>query len=156
MTSLKRRLYLYTAGYRDSETGKRKAPESFYGSLPGEAAVVDIRARAYSPFAPEYTGKGVEAAVRKWKGGSHTFHHLRALGNTNRDADGKRRSPPIYVDGESGLAQLEEYLALYGQVVIFCACPHATLDSATHRCHRFFVAEEMAARIPRLVVKHLP
>lgn len=147
---------LYTIGYRDAETDKRKPPEAFYASLPKGAAVVDIRSHPYSPFAPEYTGCGVEAAILHWKPGRKTFHHLRALGNTRRDTNGKRRSPPLYVDEEAGFAQLEVYLREYGEVVIFCACSYATIDSPDHRCHRFFVAEEMKRRIERLKVQHIP
>jgi hypothetical protein len=150
-----KRLKLYTAGYRNPVTGERLPPEEFYGGLPADAAVVDIRSNPYSPFAPDYTHKGVNAAVQRWKPGVKTFLHLRALGNTHRDASGRRASPPIYVDSDSGFPRLEEFLREHRAVVIFCACSSATYDSATHRCHRFFVAEEMARRMPGLQVVHL-
>jgi hypothetical protein len=146
---------LYTAGYRDKETDTRLPPEEFYARLPAQAAVVDIRSHAYSPFAPEYTGKGVAEAVERLKPGTKTFHHLKALGNTRRDSSGKRISPPIYVDEERGFPQLEAWLEEYGQVVIFCACSYSTIASSTHRCHRFFVAEEIRRRIPEVMVQHL-
>src|SRR5437870_11998576 len=149
-----RSLRLYTIGYRDSEEGKRRVPEEFYASLPEDAAVVDIRAHPYSPFAPDYTGKGPARAVEHWKRGVKTFHHLKVLGNTHREGSGKRISPPIYVDSEAGFAKLEEYLKEYRFVVIFCACPYSTIDSPQHRCHRFYVAEEMQSRIPHLEVVH--
>src|SRR6185369_2571141 len=122
---------LYTAGYRDAITDKRIPPEDFYGSLPENAAVVDIRSHPYSPFAPEYTGNGVEVAVARFKPGVKTFHHLKALGNTRRDSTGKRISPPEYFDPERGFSQLEEWLKQYGEVVIFCACSYATITSST-------------------------
>ena len=81
-------------------------------------------------------------------------YHLRALGNVRRDATGKRCSPPQYVDEETGLARLEGYLREHQAVVIFCACSYATYDSPTLRCHRFFVAEAMAERIPGLTIVH--
>ncbi len=146
---------LYTSGYRDSVTDKRLPPELFYGELPEDAAVADIRSHPYSPFAPDYTGSGVNAAVDRWKPGIKTFHNLRALGNTHRNATGKRRTPPVYVDEERGFAQLEGYLHEYTSVVIFCACSYQTIDETAHRCHRFFVAEEMERRIPDMEVVHL-
>lgn len=148
-------LHLYTVGYRDAVTEKRRDPKAFYRRLPKSAAVVDIRSHPYSPFAPEYTGRGVEAAVQRWKPGVKAFHPLRALGNLHRDARGRRCSPPRYVDAETGFAQLEAHLTEHRQVVLLCACSYATRDSATHRCHRFFVAEEMARRLPGLRVTHL-
>src|SRR5436305_1927733 len=86
---------LYTAGYRDAITEKRLEPEKFYGSLPEEAVVIDIRSHAYSPFAPCYTGKGVAAGVEMWKPDVKTFVHLKALGNTRRESSGKRIAPPV-------------------------------------------------------------
>jgi len=151
----KRRLHLYTVGYRDAVTDTRLEPEAFYRRLPDEAVVVDIRSHAYSPFARDYTGKGMEEAVRRWKSGVKTFHSLRALGNIHKDASGKHRSPPVYVDGEAGFAQLEAYLKEYGAVVIFCVCSYSTIESETRRCHRFFVAEEMERRLPGLKITHL-
>jgi hypothetical protein len=73
----------------------------------------------------------------------------------HRETGGKRVSPPVYVDPDPGFARLEELLREYGSVVIFCACSHATLHSATHRCHRFYVAEEMSRGLPELEVVHL-
>lgn len=148
-------MILYTAGYRDAVTDKRLAPELFYGTLPEQAAVADIRSHPYSPFAPDYTGSGVAAAVERWKPGVKTFHHLRALGNTHREPSGKRRTPPHYVDEERGFEQLEQLLRESGEVVIFCACSYSTITDPDHRCHRFFVADEMAARLPGLTVVHL-
>lgn len=148
-------IILYTAGYRDAETDRRLPPEQFYASLPTEAVTVDIRSHPYSPFAPGYTGSGVRLAVGQWKPGEKTFYHLRELGNTHRDASGKRLSPPEYVDAEAGFARLEAILRAHGSAVIFCACSYATHDSATHRCHRFFVADSIADRIPGLRVVHL-
>ncbi len=146
---------LYTAGYRDAVTDKRLPPEEFYGSLPEDAVVVDIRSHPYSPFAPDYTGGGVRCAVERCKPGVKSFHHVQALGNTRRDSCGKRISPPCYVDAERGFPELEELIRAYGRVVIFCACSYSTIDSPTHRCHRFFVAEEMERRMPELQVVHL-
>ena len=146
---------LYTAGYRDAETDKRIPPEEFYGSLPIEAVTVDIRSHPYSPFAPDYTGSGVGRAVEQWKPGEKRFYHVRELGNTHRDSSGKRNSPPKYVDEEAGFARLEAILHEHGQALIFCACSYATHNSATHRCHRFFVADTIAARIPGLSVIHV-
>lgn len=146
---------LYTAGYRDAETDKRLAPEEFYGGLPAEAVVVDIRSHPYSPFAPEYTGKGVAESVERWKPGVKTFHALKDLGNTRRNTTGKRVSPPVYVDPEVGFPKLEAWLREYETVVIFCACSYSTIDSSTQRCHRFFVAEEMKSRLPGLKVVHV-
>ena len=148
-------MILYTIGYRDAETGKRLEPEEFYAGLPPDAVVVDIRSHPYSPFAPEYTGRGVAEAVARWKPGVKTCYHLRALGNVHRDAAGKRCSPPHYVDEEAGLVQLEGYLREHDAIVIFCACSYATHDSATHRCHRFFVADTMVDRVPGLTVVHV-
>ena len=146
---------LYTAGYRDAVTDKRLSPEEFYGSLPEEAVVVDIRSHPYSPFAPDFTGTRVAGAVERLKPGVKTFHHLGALGNTRRNNTGKRVSPPIYVNAEAGFPQLEAWIKEYGAVVIFCACSYSTIDSGTHRCHRFFVAEEIQKRIRGLKVVHL-
>jgi hypothetical protein len=146
---------LYTAGYRDPITDRRLSPEEFYGGLPEDAAVIDIRSHPYSPFAPAFTASGVAESVDRLKPGVKTFHHLKALGNTHRDGSGKRSSPPVYVDEEAGFAQLEEWIKKYRCVVIFCACSYSTVDSATHRCHRFFVAEEMERRIAGLRVVHL-
>jgi hypothetical protein len=146
---------LYTAGYRDAVTDKRLTAEEFYASLPEEAAVVDIRSHPYSPFAPYLTGGGVEQAVRTLKPGVKTFYHLRALGNTHREGSGKRVSPPVYVDPDTGFETLERYLRKHGAVLIFCACSYATRNSSTHRCHRFFVAEEMQRRMPGLKVVHV-
>lgn len=149
-------LRLYTAGYRDALTDKRLLPEQFYGQLPPEAVVVDIRSHPYSPFAPAYTGSGVAAAVERWKPGIKQFYPVNALGNLRRDASGKRISPPVYLDPETGFPWLETCLETHRHAVIFCACSYATLHSETHRCHRFFVAEEMLRRIPTLSVHHLP
>ena len=148
-------IILYTAGYRDAGTDRRLPPEQFYGSLPPNAVTVDIRSHPYSPFAPGYTGGGVRLAVERWKPGDKTFHHVRELGNTHRDATGKRMSPPEYVDAEAGFARLESILRDHGSATIFCACSHATQSSDTHRCHRFFVADTIAARIPELRVLHV-
>jgi hypothetical protein len=146
---------LYTAGYRDSETEKRLSPEAFYGSLPEEAVVVDIRSHPYSPFAPDFTGSGVGAAVSRLKPGVKTFHHLKQLGNTHKEPTGKRRTPPVYVDEDAGFQKLEEYLGTYDSVVIFCACSYITHSDSRYRCHRFFVADRMAELIPKLEVIHL-
>ena len=116
---------------------------------------VDIRSHPYSPFAPGYTGGGVRLAVERWKAGEKTFYHLRELGNTHRDTNGQRLSPPVYVDVEAGFARLEAILREHGSATIFCACSYATHDSTTHRCHRFFVADSMAVRLPDLRVIHL-
>jgi hypothetical protein len=153
-TNNKNPLRLYTVGYRDATTDKRLEPEEFYGNLPEEATVIDIRSNPYSPFAPDYTRGGVERAVQQYKPGVKIFHHLKALGNVNRESSGKRISPPEYVDPEKGFPQLEEYLREYGAVVIFCACSLSSKESSTHRCHRFFVADEMASRMPDLEVIH--
>ena len=152
---IRNQVTLYTAGYRDTETDRRLSPEEFYGSLPAEAVVVDIRSHPYSPFAPAFTGKGIAEAVDRLKPGNKTFHALKALGNTHRESSGKRISPPVYVDPEAGFAKLESWIREYGTVVIFCACSYSTIDSATHRCHRFFVAEEMVRRLADLEVVHL-
>jgi hypothetical protein len=146
---------LYTVGYRDALTDRRLSPEEFYASLPEEAVVVDIRSHPYSPFAPYFTGGGVEQAVQALKPGVKTFYHLRALGNTHREATGKRVSPPVYVDPDTGFETLEGYLREHRAVVIFCACSYATRHSSTHRCHRFFVADEMQRRMPGLEVVHI-
>lgn len=130
-------IVLYTAGYRDAVTDRRLPPEEFYESLPPEAVVVDIRSHPYSPFAPDYTGSGVRLAVERWKPGEKVFYHVRELGNTRREASGKRLSPPIYLDAETGFARLETILRTHGSAVIFCACSYATHNSAAHRCHRF-------------------
>lgn len=148
-------LTLYTTGYRDAHTDRRLAPEQFYGSLPPEAVVVDIRSHPYSPFAPAYTGSGVGEAVETWKPGNKRFYHVRELGNTHRDESGKRQSPPVYVDEEAGFDRLEAILREYGSATIFCACSYATHDSETHRCHRFFVADTMAENLPDLRVIHI-
>lgn len=150
-----RQIILYTAGYRDAHTDKRLAPEQFYGSLPKDAVTVDIRSHPYSPFAPAYTGSGVKLAVEQWKPGNTTFYHLRELGNIHRDPSGKRISPPEYVNAEAGFARLEAILREHGSAVIFCACSFATLSNTTHRCHRFFVAETLAVRLPHLRIIHL-
>jgi hypothetical protein len=147
---------LYTAGYRDAVTDKRLPAEEFYSALPPEAVLIDIRSNPYSPFAPDYTGSGVALAVERWKPGDKRFHHLRALGNVARDPTGKRHSPPVYVDPDAGFSQLEAYLREYRAVIIFCACSASTIDSETHRCHRFFVADTMLERMPGLRVVHLP
>jgi hypothetical protein len=149
------RITLYTAGYRDAVTDKRLPPERFYGSLPEEAATVDIRSHPYSPFAPEYTGGGVGVGVARWKPGEKAFVHLRELGNVRRDSTGKRISPPEYMDAATGFTRLESILREHGSVVIFCACSYATRESSTHRCHRFFVAETMAERVAGLRVVHV-
>jgi hypothetical protein len=146
---------LYTVGYRDPVTDKRRDPEEFYGSLPPEAVTVDIRSHPYSPFAPEYTRKGVECAVQEWKPGNKTFYHVKSLGNTHKDTTGKRITPPIYVDEERGFRELEEILREHGSAVIFCACSYATREMSLYRCHRFYVADEMARRISDLEVMHL-
>jgi hypothetical protein len=146
---------LYTAGYRDSVTDKRLPPELFYGSLPEEATVVDIRSHPYSPFAPDYTGSGVASAVDRWKHGVKEFIHLRALGNTHREGTGKRRTPPVYVDEERGFAELEALLRERRAVVIFCACSTLTFGDPRYRCHRFFVADEMDRRLRGLTITHL-
>lgn len=146
---------LYTTGYRDALTDKRLPPEEFYGLLPPEAVTVDIRSHPYSPFAPDYTRNGVEAAVARWKPGDKTFYHVRELGNTHKDSSGKRISPPKYVDAEAGFARLESILREHGSAVIFCACSYASHDSASHRCHRFFVADTMLALMPELRVVHV-
>ena len=145
---------LYTAGYRDAMTDRRLAPAEFYAALPPEAAVVDIRSTPYSPFAPAYTRGGVRNAIERWKPGVKAFQHLSALGNTRRDSTGKRCSPPYYIDSEVGFPQLERLIREIGSVVIFCACSYSTIHSPTHRCHRFFVAEEMELRIEGLRVIH--
>jgi hypothetical protein len=146
---------LYTVGYRDAITDKRLPPEQFYGSLPAEAATIDLRSHPYSPFAPYYTGSGVRLAIERLKPGEKAFYHIRELGNARRDSTGKRISPPVYVDPVPGFARLESILREYGAATIFCACSYATRESATHRCHRFFVAEVIAARIPGMRVVHL-
>ena len=146
---------LYTTGYRDALTDKRLPPEEFYGLLPPEAVTVDIRSHPYSPFAPDFTHKGVPAAVERWKPGDKTFYHVRELGNTHKDKSGKRISPPIYVSAEAGFERLETILREHRSAVIFCACSYSTLDSATHRCHRFFVADTMLERLPDLRVVHV-
>jgi len=151
----KPQMVLYTAGYRDAQTDRRLPPEDFYESLPPEAVTIDVRSHPYSPFAPDYTGSGVQRAVERWKPGEKTFYHLRELGNTRREASGKRLSPPAYVDAEIGFARLEAILREHGSATIFCACSYATHDSTEHRCHRFFVADTMARRMPELRVIHL-
>ena len=148
-------MVLYTAGYRDAVTDRRLQPEQFYGSLPAEAVTVDVRSHPYSPFAPEYTGGGVQIAVERWKPGVKVFQHLRELGNVRRDSTGKRISPPVYMDSDTGFARLESLLREHGRVAIFCACSYASRDSATHRCHRFFIAEAMAPRLPDLQIRHI-
>lgn len=147
---------LYTAGYRDPVDQKRLRPEEFYGMLPEEAAVVDIRSNPYSPFAPAYTGGGVGEAVRAMKPGDTATYHIKGLGNTRRDAHGKRINPPLLRDPEAGYARLREILVEHGAAVIICACSLSTWNDKLHRCHRFFVAEEMQRRLPGLVVIHLP
>lgn len=147
---------LYTAGYRDSGDDKRLPPEVFYSTLPEEAVVVDIRANAYSPFAPAYTGSGVAEAVRAVKPGRKECFHVRELGNTRRGGSHKRVSPPIFVNGEAGFARLADILREYGAAVIFCACAKATLSATSERCHRFTVADEMQRRFPGLRIVHLP
>jgi len=150
-----RQILLYTAGYRDAHTDKRLTPEQFYGSLPKDAVTVDIRSHPYSPFATAYTGSGVERAVEQWKPGEKRFYHVRELGNLHRDASGNRISPPQYVDEAAGFARLEALLREHGSATIFCACSYATHDSTIHRCHRFFVADTLAARMPELTVIHI-
>lgn len=147
---------LYTAGYRDPEDQRRLPPEAFYGALPEEAAVVDIRSHPYSPFAPAYTGSGAGLAVRSLKPGLTVFYHVGELGNTHREPGGKRINPPLLRDPETGYARLEGILAEHGAAVIFCACSLATRDDPRYRCHRFEVAEEMLRRLPGLRVVHLP
>lgn len=149
-----RNLTLYTVGYRDA-SDRRIPPEEFYASLPVDAVTIDIRSHPYSPFAPDYTGRGVLAAILQWKPGEKAFYHVRELGNTHKDTTGKRISPPHYVDAERGFARLDTILREHGAAVIFCACSYATRDSVTHRCHRFFVADTLAERIPGLLVVHL-
>jgi hypothetical protein len=146
---------LYTAGYRDAVTQKRLTPEEFYARLPEEAAVVDIRSHPYSPFAPAYTHSGVGVAVARWKPGRTDFYHVGELGNTHKDATGKRVQPAILRDPEAGFARLQEILEEHGAAVVFCACSYATLHDPLHRCHRFDVAEEIARRMPGLRVQHL-
>jgi len=146
---------LYTAGYRDAITDKRLPPEYFYSTLPPDAVVVDIRSHPYSPFAPEYTGSGVALAVARWKPGVKGAIHLRALGNTHREPTGKRRTPPVYLDETAGFAELESLIRKRLSVVVFCACSYRTHTDPRYRCHRFFVADEMAARLPGLTVIHL-
>ncbi len=146
---------LYTAGYRDAHDQRRLRPEEFYGALPEEAVVVDIRSHPYSPFAPAYTGRGVEQAVHAMKPGRTEFFPLPALGNTHRDATGKRINPPVFRDPKTGFPALEVILREYGAAVIFCACSIATEHDSRLRCHRFTVAEEMAKRLPGLNVVHL-
>ncbi|HEY3267241.1 MAG TPA: hypothetical protein VGM37_09965 [Armatimonadota bacterium] len=147
---------LYTAGYRDANDARRLPPEAFYGSLPEEAVVVDIRGHPYSPFAPAYTGSGVEHAVAAMKPGRTETFGLRELGNTRRDPSGKRVNPPLYRDPDAGFARLGAILEEYGGAVIFCACSLSTYGDSLHRCHRFAVAEEMQRRYPGLNVVHLP
>lgn len=147
---------LYTAGYRDPDDQRRLRPEEFYGALPEEAVVVDIRSNPYSPFAPAYTGSGVGEAVRALKPGETGFYHVKELGNTHKDASGKRVNPPLLRDPEGGYARLLAILEEHGAAVIFCACSLATWGDALHRCHRFAVAEEMRRRLPGLRVVHLP
>lgn len=147
-------MILYTIGYRDSVTDKRLSPEDFYSSLPSEAIVVDIRSHAYSPFAPAYTGQGVASAVAQYKSGIKTFVHLRELGNTHRDPSGKRVSPPHFVDPEKGFARLIALLEEHRRVTIFCACSFRTFTSSSHRCHRFYVAEEIVRRLAGVSVVH--
>lgn len=149
-------MVLYTAGYRDPLDQRRLPPEVFYGSLPEDAVVVDIRSHPYSPFAPWYTGSGVPAAVREFKPGRTDFYAVGALGNTHRNAEGKRVNPPLLRDPEKGFEILDSILATHEQAVIFCACSLATLNDSLYRCHRFFVAEEMLHRHPDLCVVHLP
>lgn len=146
---------LYTAGYRDTVTHKRLAPEEFYARLPEEAVVVDIRSTPYSPFMPAYTRGGVEQAVARWKPGRTEFFHLDALGNTHKDASGKRVQPVLLRDPEAGFARLLAILEEYRAAVIFCACSHGTMADPHFRCHRFDVAEEAAHRLPGLRIAHL-
>ncbi len=155
MTKPSRQLTLYTVGYRDADTDRRLPPEQFYGSLPAEAVTVDIRSHPYSPFAPDYTRSGVQKAVEQWKPGVKTFYHVRELGNVHRDSSGKRASPPKYVDADAGFARLAAILREHGSAVIVCACSFATHDSDSHRCHRFFVADTLAAGVQGLHVVHL-
>ncbi len=147
---------LYTAGYRDPDDQRRLRPEEFFGALPEEAVVVDIRSNPYSPVAPAYTGSGVGEAVRALKPGETGFYHVKELGNTHKDARGKRVNPPLLRDPEACYARLLEILEEHGAAVIFCACSLATWGDALYRCHRFAVAEEMGRRLPGLRVVHLP
>ncbi len=146
---------LYTIGYRDSETEKRLEPEQFYSQLPEDAVVVDIRSHPYSPFMREYSYSGVPESIDRWKPGKKDFFGIKTLGNVRRDEKKKRISPPIYVDAETGFQSLTAVLEEHDYAVIFCACSLLTIDSEIHRCHRFYVAEEMQQRLPYLEVIHL-
>jgi hypothetical protein len=72
----------------------------------------------------------------------------------HREPAGKRISPPYYFDEGAGFPALESLLQK-SPVVIFCACSYRTITDSRYRCHRFFVADEMARRMPDLRVVHI-
>jgi uncharacterized protein (DUF488 family) len=126
---------LYTIGY-----GNRK-PEAFFAMLPEGAKIVDVR-RSPTGWHQAYCLPGLKARLGdryRWRG---------ALGNgTNGTADHWDKLP----GADDWLVGFAFWYKAYGGTPVVLLCAEADYQ----RCHRRFVAEEIARRVPGLEIVHL-
>lgn len=129
---------LYTIGY-----GNRQ-PEDFFAMLPEGCTLIDVRLRP---------------------GGWHGAYHRRALerrmparrylwypqlGNTSGVPD--RWTPPATTAPETSTTDVLDAISV---LVTKMPCVLLCAEIDPQRCHRRFVAEEIARRVPGLEIVHL-
>ena len=130
-------LVLYTIGY-----GNRQ-PEEFFAMLPEDCTLIDVRRNPTG-----WHGEYKEPAMRRRLG--RRYLSWPALGNCSGMKD---KWVPAHGMAEAWacIEALCSHLETGGvPVVLMCS------EADPMTCHRRFVAEEVARRIPGLQVVHLP
>lgn len=132
---------LYTIGY-----GNRK-PEEFFALIPNGATIIDVR-RSARGWSSEYSAKRMGERM------GNLYLYWPALGNSFHGSHNQwipEGGWGLANDFLEALASLARTLEQQGQppIVLLCA------ESDPQRCHRRFVAEEVAKRVDGLEIVHL-
>jgi uncharacterized protein (DUF488 family) len=130
---------IFTFGYREhSERSLRRVLD-----LAGAGAlIVDVRRNA-SSSPPQWTASGLKQIF------GERYLHLPALGNHGQAKQGEWRM----MNELAALEALSTLAAIYenggGPLILLCAELH------NYHCHRRQVAEQLQAKVPGAIVKHL-
>lgn len=130
---------LFTIGY-----GNRK-PDEFFALIPDGAVVIDVRAYPTCKWQFSYREHGLRAQL--CPNGEQRYFPIQSLGNVSGTAD-------TWQSPDEMLAHAWMDLIADGirQGITYCLLC-AELDP--NRCHRRFVAEEIARRVPGCEIVHL-
>jgi uncharacterized protein (DUF488 family) len=129
---------LYTIGY-----GNRQ-PSEFFAMIPEGTTIIDVRRRANG-----WNRAYEETALRERFGVAYL--HWPALGNSYRGTkdewipEGGWGNACDFLDAAASLLTCKPCT----DIILMCA------ESDPMKCHRRFVAEEIAARVPGLEIVHL-